>query len=171
MNDHEDAAQTSLIHRAKKGDRHAFAMLYETIYQELYRFALYTMRHSQDAEDVVSETVIAAYENIGKLRKTEKFKSWMFTILSNKCKKRLMARERTNVEVQDNDWAMETDLAGNQDLHRAFALLTGEERLILTMMILEGYNSTEAGRILKMNPNTVRSKQSRALEKMRQILE
>ncbi len=45
------------------------------------------MKHSQDAEDVVSETVIAAYENIKKLKKEESFRSWIFTILMNQCKK------------------------------------------------------------------------------------
>ena len=45
-------------------DSKKFAQLYEGIYKDLYRFALCRMRDVQEAEDAVSEAVIAAYENI-----------------------------------------------------------------------------------------------------------
>ena len=66
-----------------------FSEMYETVYRDLYRYALCLMKNPQEAEDAVSEAVIAAYENIHKLKKEEAFKSWIFTILTNKCKKRL----------------------------------------------------------------------------------
>ena len=52
--------ERELIRRAKRGDAEAFGKLYETIYQRMYRYALYTLRNKQDAEDVVSETVMEA---------------------------------------------------------------------------------------------------------------
>ena len=55
-----------LVKRAKRGDTAAFAELYGTIYKRLYRFALYTLGNTQDAEDVVSAAVMEAFENIGK---------------------------------------------------------------------------------------------------------
>ena len=66
-----------------KCDAAAFAGMYETIYKDLYRYALCMMRNPHDAEDVVSETVIKGYERIHTLRSEDAFKSWMFTILSN----------------------------------------------------------------------------------------
>ena len=71
MKDFENCSETVLIRRARRGDIQAFGVLYGRIYKELYRFALYTMRHKQDAEDVVSETVVAAYEGIDRLKKEE----------------------------------------------------------------------------------------------------
>lgn len=47
-----------------KCDAAAFAGMYETIYKDLYRYALCMMRNPHDAEDVVSETVIKGYERI-----------------------------------------------------------------------------------------------------------
>ena len=73
-----------LVKKAKEGNADAFAKLYEEIYQNMYRFALYTLRNTEDAEDVVSEAVMEAFSSIGKLRAEEAFKSWMFRILSNK---------------------------------------------------------------------------------------
>jgi len=45
-------------------DAHTFVQMYETVYIDLYRFALCMMRNKQDAEDAVSEAVLKAYENI-----------------------------------------------------------------------------------------------------------
>ena len=52
-----------------------FSEMYETVYRDLYRYALCLMKNPQEAEDAVSEAVIAAYENIHKLKKEEAFES------------------------------------------------------------------------------------------------
>lgn len=65
-----------------------FAQMYEAVYMDLYRFAVCIMRNRQEAEDAVSEAVVAAYENIGKLRSRDAFKNWIFTILANICRKK-----------------------------------------------------------------------------------
>ena len=44
-----------LVRAARTGDAGAFAGLYEKIYQDLYRFALYTLRNESDAEDYARE--------------------------------------------------------------------------------------------------------------------
>ena len=75
-----------LVRRAKRGDVDAFAELYAGIYKDMYRFALYTLRNTSDAEDAVSDAVTDAFASIRKLRSEEAFKSWIFRILSNKCK-------------------------------------------------------------------------------------
>lgn len=76
-----------LVRRAKQGETDAFACLYQEIYEDLYRFACYTLKNSADAQDAVSETVMDAFASIRTLRAEDAFKSWMFRILSNKCKK------------------------------------------------------------------------------------
>ena len=78
-----------LVWRAKRGDVDAFAQLYAGIYEDMYRFALYTLRNASDAEDAVSDAVTDAFASVKKLRSEEAFKSWIFRILSNKCKDKL----------------------------------------------------------------------------------
>ena len=82
MYDYENSSGSELIRRAKRGDPKAFSMLYSRNYTDMYRFALYMLGSSHDAEDAVSDTVISAYEGIARLRKDESFRSWIFTILS-----------------------------------------------------------------------------------------
>ena len=79
----------SLIKSAKKGDRHSFSVLYSHIYKDLYRYAFFTLRSSEDAEDCISEAVIDAYRTIGNLKSEEAFKTWFFKILSAKCKRKI----------------------------------------------------------------------------------
>ncbi len=169
MYDYKDSSELVLIRRAQRGDVKAFSGLYARIYKELYRFALYTMKHPQDAEDAVSEAVIAAYENIHKLKKEESFRSWIFTILANQCRKRLKNVQRTE-ELPEGLAAEERDHAGDCDVRAAFMQLDEEDRVIVACSVLEGYASAEIGRMLGMNPATVRSRKARAMDRLRRIL-
>lgn len=177
----EISSEMVLVKLARKGDANAFAKLYETVYKDLYYFALYVMKNQQDAEDAVSETIIAAYENIKKLRIEEAFRSWIFKILSNICKKKLKIRskkeETETVQQKQEEMAVEgkQNFEEKQDIRDAWKLLTEEERYILSLSVFAGYNSKEIGEILgengkSMNTNTVRSKRSRALKKLGKIL-
>lgn len=161
-----------LVRAAKAGDREAFAQLYGTIYQDMYRFALYTLKSREDAEDAVSEAVTDAYGAIRRLRSEEAFRSWMFRILSNKCKNRL--REYTRRPLEWNEDIGEKPVEGNLtedfQVREAFGALTDEERLIVGMHVFGGYTSREIAQILHKNHNTVRTKESRALKKMAEKL-
>lgn len=159
-----------------KCDAAEFAGMYELIYQDLYRFALCVMRNPHDAEDAVSEAVIRGYEHLSSLRSRESFKSWMFTILSNVCKKklRMQAKQKTVSETTIFTGEMEADredlLELGLDVRRAFSILTEEEQLIVGLSVFGGYQSKEIGKMLKLKDGTVRSKRSRALEKMSVVL-
>ena len=170
MYDYQKSAEAVLIRRAKRGDVKAFSELYSRIYVELYRFALYTLKHPQEEEDAVSDTVVTAYEKISSLKKEESFRSWIFTILSNHCKNQFRKR-RQAYELDEDYPAEESDYSVSQDVKRAFWNLDEEERLIVSFSVFGGYQSDEIGQMLKMNPATVRSRKKRALEKMRTVLQ
>ena len=68
----------------------------------MYVVAMRVLHHPQDAEDAVSEAVLSAYENILKLRKEEAFRSWIFQILANVCRRKLKSRERTETELKED---------------------------------------------------------------------
>ncbi|MCI8488885.1 MAG: RNA polymerase sigma factor [Lachnospiraceae bacterium] len=161
------------IKKAKLGDAAAFAELYRDIYADLYRFALYTLKNPTDAEDAVSETVTDAFTSIRKLRQEESFSSWIFKILSVKCKKRFQEIATLPEELLRDipDEGSMGNIAVYMDLRRQFFRLSDEERLIISMHIFAGYSSTEIAEILHMNANTVRSKESRALKKLSDQLE
>lgn len=167
-----------LVKAARRGDAQAFAKLYEDVYEDMYRFALYTLKHTQDAEDMVSETVTAAFSSIKKLRSAEAFKGWIFRILSNKCKEKLREYAARNVSLEFRQECGAQEVSGmfsaipQRDMEehilvrKLFFELEEEERLIIGMHVFGGYKSREIAGILQMNENTVRSKESRGLKKM-----
>lgn len=161
------------IKMAKSGDADAFAELYRGIYLDLYRFALYTLRSPADAEDAVSETVIDAFTSIQKLRSEESFKAWIFKILSAKCKRRMKYLQPLSDEFPEKipDEDSSENLAELIDVRNYFFQLKDEERLIISMHIFAGYTSQEIAKLLHLNPNTVRSKESRALKKLSKQLD
>lgn len=153
-----------------------FAEMYKNVYKDLYKFALCMMKNPHDAEDVTSEAVMQAYGKITSLRNEEAFKSWIFTILVNICKKKLMKQQKSNT-IPFEDYMEEKDIAAPEqnyglavDVRKAFAILSEEEQMVVGLSVFGGYNSQEIGRILHMNENTVRSKRSRALAKMSAVL-
>lgn len=164
----------SLVQRVKQGDTDAFVALYETVYQDMYAYACYMLRNSADAEDVVSETVMYAYETIGKLRDAGKFRHWIFKILSNQCRKKRKAylREGNSAEMECSGSADPMAQAEEKrDLEAAFTILSEEERYIVNGFIFAGYRGEEIASFLKSKPSTIRSKYRRALQKMRKYLE
>lgn len=151
-----------------------FIELYTAVYKDLYRYALYVLGNREDAEDAVSEAVVDAYAEFGKLRDKGAFKGWIFKILSAKCKRRLKGYVNKTLEL---DEALDTvvsleaeDIAGRVDLQNAFAMLDDRERQVIAMSLIAGYEGETIARLMKMNHNTVRTVKSRALEKLRRML-
>ena len=163
-----------LVSAAKKGDRDAFSQLYQEVYKDLYKFALYCLKDSSDAEDAVSETVLDAWQGVDRLREDSAFRPWIFRILSAKCKRRMRSyvrrRSETDLESADVPVSPGFERGESLELRRAMAQLSDEERLILSLVVVSGYDSGEAAAILGMNRNTLRSRQSRALAKLKALL-
>ena len=161
-----------------KCDAKAFAKMYETVYRDLYRFALCTMKNSHDAEDAVSEAVMNAYEHIASLRSEESFRSWIFTILVNVCRKRLKKQARQTVKEdaaffereEETEPGKSPEYELSMDLKKAFSVLSEEERAVIGLSVFRGYRSEEIGRMLGLKDSTVRSKRKRALRKMEILL-
>ena len=75
-----------LVTLAKNGDAEAFGELYELYYKEMFYYACCVTGSDELAQDAVSEAVLAAFRQIGSLKKAEAFKGWLFKILCASCK-------------------------------------------------------------------------------------
>lgn len=159
-------------------DARDFARHYGAVYLDLYRFALCMMGRAHDAEDAVSEAVLAGFRQRHQLRRDEAFKSWMFAILANVCRKKLKGARREEPAADPScgrealaafdGGALPPGAADDlrEDVRAAFSAVSEEERLIVSLSVFGGYTSAEIGSALKLNASTVRSKRKRALEKM-----
>lgn len=168
-----------LVKKARRGDVEAFTELYRTVYKRLYQYALYTLGNPQDAEDVVSDAVVDAFEGIKKLKKPEAFDTWFFRILQAKCNRKLRdiiaARNVIDFDsyLENNHPASDAEISElsrvveSMYLQDAFSILDATEHEIINLHIILGYTTSEIATLLHLKESTVRSKESRALKKIR----
>ena len=163
-----------LFNEAAAGSKEAFAKLYGEYKDRLYRYALYRLGDTHEAEDAVSECVLAAWRGIGGLREPGAFGSWIFRILSACCASRIkeMIKTRESIEragvgaasAQPDSPALPAELS------EALGQLNDEERSIVLLSVIGGFTSTEIASVTGLTAGSVRSKLSRSLAKMREFL-
>lgn len=130
----------------------------------------------EDAEDAVQDAVLLAYKNFSQLKNSEAFKSWLFTILSNRCKRRLRFIIRNRKIMLDSDISMLSDSDKTSEFQNAIDIyneiekLAFDEKLIINLSIHGGYKSQEISKIVDMPEGTVRSKLHRAIHKVKNKL-
>jgi RNA polymerase sigma-70 factor (ECF subfamily) len=162
-----------LIELSKKGDAHAFSQLYSMYSNELYRYALYMTGNTQDAEDAVQEAVISAWRSVHNLKENDKFKLWLFKILTNKCKTLLIRNNKSHdaLPIDEYDFiGADDDFTVSTELKSALQSLTPPDGQIIMLSIIGGFKSDELAQIYNMKPSTIRSRQKRGLEKLKAIL-
>ena len=72
-----------LVRRARKGDREAFGELVGRYQRPLMAKALRYTRQIEDADDLVQETFLRAWDKLGSFRDETRFGGWLFRILGN----------------------------------------------------------------------------------------
>lgn len=152
---------------AKGGDKEAYGRLYEYYSNDMYRFALSICKNESDAEDAVQEAALSVFKSIHRLYDPSKFKAYLFTALSNACKKTFC--EKT-IEIPET-FTYETEDFISVDVKKALDLLDTSSREIVLLSAVGGFKSGEIAKILDIPSVTVRTKKRRALMRMRKELE
>ena len=157
------------------GKKNRLEAAYDKYADMLFRLALSHLQRREDAEDAVQEAVISAWQSLHSLKDYSLFKAWLFKILSNKCKTMLMKRNRHPDSLPIDDYDFLTDntaenLINGVELKQALASLTPPDAQIIVLSIIGGFTSQELAGIFNMTPGTVRSRQKRAIEKLKKIL-
>lgn len=140
--------------------------LYETVYKDLYRLAYYYLGNIHEAEDVVSETVLRAYEKFDSLKDERAFKNWIFKILVNQCNTRLRKMITKKTYELKEEISYQPEMEDAVVVKELLELLTKEERQIVVLTIFGGYKGEEIAKLLHKRHSTIRSKYRRALKKL-----
>ncbi len=168
-----------VIERARSGDRAAFAELYDTHVDSVYRYVLYRVREPSDAEDLASEVFTRAFANIHRYRwQGKSFLAWLYTIARNAVTDR-RRRERPMVELdsayglaEDGPTAHDRAVHGEEvlALKGAVKYLTVEQQQVLALRFEANLSSREVAKLLGKNEGAIRALQFRALGRLRKIL-
>lgn len=90
-----------LVKQAQRGNHEAFIQLISGYEKVLYITAQRLLGNKQDVADVMQETILICYREIGKLKNPKYFNTWVYKILVNNCKK--FFRDMTCVQLDDYD--------------------------------------------------------------------
>lgn len=99
---------TRLAFAAKNGNERSFEELYTAFYQKVYALARTTMKNDADAEDVLQQTFISAWTNIGKLDDPAAFNTWIQRITLNQCYSMLRKR-RIDIPIDVSEFDGDDD--------------------------------------------------------------
>ena len=168
------------IAQAKKGDADAFAFLVETYETSVYRLALRMCGNAHDAEEVAQEAFVAAWKGLPAFRGESKFSSWLYQLTTNAAIDflRREKRHRAAVPIEDEPEPATPDTPQQaveegemrQALQQALDSLTPEHRQIFLLRQMRQLSYEEIGRLLNLEPGTVKSRLSRAKKQLREIL-
>jgi RNA polymerase sigma-70 factor, ECF subfamily len=166
-----------IIQKVLDGDADAFRLLVERYQGPLFSLVGNLVRDRGECDDVAQETFLAAYLHLGSYDPRQgKFSTWLLTIARNKCrngfkKRRPLAMETLPPPIDPRgpaDGLMEAELFGQLD--RALAALPFEQRSAFVLSELQGLSHEEICRIEAAPLGTIKSRISRAKEKLRSLL-
>lgn len=140
----------------------------------LRRYARSLVRNGPDAEDLVQDALVRAYEKRGSFRSGASLKTWLLSILHNTHIDRLRAsRARRSDQMESLDELSAILPAGQEDavhladVRRAFLALPEEQRAALHLVAVEELSYQEAAAALNIPLGTLMSRLSRARARLR----
>ncbi len=166
-----------LVSQTLAGDRDAFGVLVHKYQEMVYAYAFQKVRNEEDAQDVTQEVFWRAYHGLYQLRHPHRFRSWLYTIMSNECKRRLMSliktRQRETVLEDATDDALQIEPAHTAptegwrvDLEQALTELPDDNRVAVSMFYMGDHSLKEISEFLGVSVNTVKGKLYRARQQL-----
>jgi len=169
------------VDRAQRGDREAFRQIVEQHSRAVFRLA-YRMTSSQpDAEDIVQETFLRAWKQLGRYDGRAALGTWLHRICANCSLDHLRRRKGERMDVAADSVAEPRSESPSPErialsleigaiLHPALDELTAMERAAFVMRHYEGLAIEEISRALGVEANAAKHSVFRAVQKLRKAL-
>jgi len=181
--------ELALVQAARTGDVSAFEQLVRRYDRKIFRLAHHITQHREDAEDVLQESFLKAYQNLAGFQGNSKFYTWLVRIAVNESLMKLRKRrsDRTvsldeEVETEDGsmprevpDWGPSPEqLYGREELNgilaRTIGGLPASFRTVFVLRDVEGLSTEETAEALALSVPAVKSRLLRARLQLRDRL-
>lgn len=168
LNVHQD-----LIDACRNFDQKAQFKIYKLYYKAMYNISLRIVNNTMEAEDIMQEAFLSAFEEIDKYSGKVSFGAWLKSIVQNRSIDSLRKTDKISFENIETVKEVEYDLAEIQYMNEEPDLtmdrildiikkLPEKARNVFTLYFLEGYDYEEISDILSISSGTSRSQLSRA---------
>ena len=171
-----------LIHRILDGDDTAFAELVKKYQKQVHALVWRKIEDFHIAEEITQDTFLKAYQELGTLKKPQRFASWLYVIATNRCstwlRKKHLRRQllegmdsaqpekvtySEHVVVENEQITIETQ---RDVVKKLLAKLEESERTVMTLHYFGEMSCTEIGAFLGVSANTIKSRLRRAQQRL-----
>ena len=181
-----DGSDTNAVALARAGDHDAFRVLVERHSRAVFRLAFRITGNEHDADDVVQETFLRAYRQLGRFEDRSAFGTWLHRIAANCAMDVMRERQRRDNWHDDTDESEMSEIPnaneptperlalGSEMQERVDAAMTRLsvlERAAFVLRHFEGRSIAEIGQLLNLRDNAVKHSIFRAVKKVRLALE
>ena len=172
--------ETEVVERAKRGDARAYEELVQTYQGLAFRTAYLVVGNAADAEDAAQEGFVKAYRALGRFRSGEPFRPWLLKIVANEARNRRRSAGRRDAlavraagaessgEAAPSPETAALDAERRRSLLAAVETLPDEQRLVVTCRYFLDLSEEETAAVLDVPRGTVKSRTSRALDRLRE---
>jgi RNA polymerase sigma-70 factor, ECF subfamily len=174
----DSQAEELEIIRAAKEDSRVFGKLYLLYVEKVFRYLYARLGNVNEAEDVTSQTFLAAFESFGRFRQDDHFASWLFTIARNKAIDLIRQRNSKISASHDENISFEVDPLINMiksdqvtQLSHLIRALSEEDRELLRLRFLADMGFPEIAHFLHRNEEAVKKSIYRLLAQLKSQVE
>jgi RNA polymerase sigma-70 factor (ECF subfamily) len=168
----------ALIDRCRRGDSQAQFEIYRLYYKAMFNTCLRIVGDATDAEDVMQESFFKAFDKINTYRNEVSFGAWLKQIVVNSSLD-FLKKKKLNTTSIDEVFGLKADEPVEkidfepesiENLKRAIMMLPEGYRLVINLVLVEGYSHEEVSQMLGISPSTSRSQLTRAKQRLLEIL-
>lgn len=179
-----EVTDAELLESVKKGDAKAMDQLLSRHEQKIYRFGLRMCGNEDDARDVLQETLLAAFKNLGTFRGDAQLSTWLYQVARSFCIKQRRRREGEPAHLESMEGsevkAIPTDSSSlevkaharevGQVIQAAMNTLQLDHREALVLRDVEGLSAEEAADVVGIEVGALKSRLHRARMQLKQSL-
>jgi RNA polymerase sigma-70 factor (ECF subfamily) len=171
-----DRGQAGLLRAANAGDELAFRRIIAAHHDDMRRVALSIARDGAVAEEAMQAAWLIAWKKIGDVRDEASLRPWLVSVAANEVK-RVLRKRRRRAEVE-----VAMDAAGGpggidpatgidaMDLRSVLRRLDPDDRALLAMRYVAGFDSNELAVALGISPSGTRNRLERLRKRLREEL-
>lgn len=166
-----------LILKCKKKDQRAQMQIYKLYYKAMFNSSLRIVGNKADAEDIMQESFLDAFEKLDQYAEQGSFGGWLKRIVVNNSldhinKNKLESPYSEKLEViRMEETSTEDQEVRLQDIKKALTKIKDEYRVIISLFLYEGYDHEEISQVLGISYNLSRTRYSRAKQKLIEEIE
>ena len=164
---------TELVIKAKNGNETAVYHLVQFYQRDLLIFGTSLLRNHSIACEIVQDSLITAFQEIHKFNLENNFKSWIFSIVKNKCmnfNKSAQRRESEPInENHENLHDPQKSIQIQEIIHLILSKMEEPDKEILLLVDFQGFSYEEASKFFEITEMIVKVRLRRARTKFLEI--